>query len=699
MKRIPECTADSKSIEGHIREFIEWNGFGSLESRERTGSFVLNIFDGAKRYFAFYSIAGPQLFVAVSSQISASFTKELLNLICHESAKDISLRLLTLSTLPISPGPGMRYDHQLSNGTASLSVSVLELVEDSDMNRTAMYLLNPMMLVEVWEALLLDQSVLVTHSTGYMATLCCEFLRLLVLPLPYNNVFQSALPSERVPEGTRPGATLIGVSTLVLGQYEDLSEQVLVDLDQGRVKPSAEYKRGTLCRASVNMIAKLVNELAKIMVKDGPSAPSPEMAAKVLHVFKRTNLELLSARTCTAQSFCRCAFQNIVFSDSAGRHSSGGNPASINALSGFQENEFGLCSGYLQLVSIETTGTVNLPCWVEMDKYVLSVYQQLATDLPVQYIVLTDVHTVSPCPIAPDGHVFEIAVEGPSTFRFQATDTMARYAWIQALERYMSDTNDQISSADGTSGSASSKSLTTSSRSNKAAPSTGSGTEMVTVWDGYRLIERLRYTGTSGKNSDSGSNPGSAQNSGHGGAFSAQAEFHNVGFPQPCPSQHSEAYAALVQQDYRFRLEVTRTSSMYSFFDHMESPTFQSVFAALGIKCEDLLGPQYVLDAKLNIAVVPVGPPENHANRGAQSDRSRAQPPPVDPAEPLTRSNRWASFAALPAGSFGSFSARSVKPRSNSLFGSIFGRTLSPEVRFVLLECKGVQNWDILLQS
>jgi hypothetical protein len=76
-----------------------------------------------------------------------------------------------------------------------------------------------------------------------------------------------------------------------------------------------------------------------------------------------------------------------------------------------------------------------IPCWVEMDDITLSIYE-MSDELPLVLIFNKNIESVSPSPLEPEGHVFEIGVRPQSTYRLAATDQRARREWIKVIEEY-----------------------------------------------------------------------------------------------------------------------------------------------------------------------------------------------------------------------------------------------------------------------
>ena len=86
--------------------------------------------------------------------------------------------------------------------------------------------------------------------------------------------------------------------------------------------------------------------------------------------------------------------------------------------------------------SSDTLDEYFIPSWVEMDACVFTVYEY-ADDLSVLYIRNEEIITVSPTPIEPEGHVFEVVTSDSSIYRFRTTDVDSRQQWIALIERTM----------------------------------------------------------------------------------------------------------------------------------------------------------------------------------------------------------------------------------------------------------------------
>ena len=78
-----------------------------------------------------------------------------------------------------------------------------------------------------------------------------------------------------------------------------------------------------------------------------------------------------------------------------------------------------------------------LPCWIEMDQWNLALYE-FADELPLLYIELKKITAISPSPIEPEGHVFELQIEGTMTYKLATPDGKSRQTWIDKIEQVIS---------------------------------------------------------------------------------------------------------------------------------------------------------------------------------------------------------------------------------------------------------------------
>jgi hypothetical protein len=194
---------------------------------------VLTTSDGS-RYNAFFRSYNNIVFVAVSLFYSTQFHHNVLDFLALEASQQIDKVLLTLCELPIVAATHLNYELQLSEGNyATLSFSAIEQAKDEDMDLVALSILSPTMLVEAWEALILERKVLVVSSTDALITPCCEFLKRLVLPLTIVNTYVPLLPAQLIHTVEAPFPYLLGANTYdIVDNQVDTSDTVIIDLDR-----------------------------------------------------------------------------------------------------------------------------------------------------------------------------------------------------------------------------------------------------------------------------------------------------------------------------------------------------------------------------------------------------------------------------------------------------------------------------------
>ena len=255
-------------------------------------------------------------------QIS-SFARNLFELLQYEESSNIYQILSTVCNFPILPVCGLIYKLPLSKGIASLKFSLTEQIEDIDVALSSISLLNANMMVLVWEALLLERKVVVVSTTCSLVSLCCEFLRKLVLPFPLVNTFVPLLPESLLNTIEAPFPYLVGADSEILRRSQvDTSDSVVVDLDSCCVY---EPKNGNpQCGASAALKNRMISEITDILrspiqewvtrssrcTNDVPPYPLSPRAlltcvTNIQQAFIRVNLSLMSARTCHIRAFFR----------------------------------------------------------------------------------------------------------------------------------------------------------------------------------------------------------------------------------------------------------------------------------------------------------------------------------------------------------------------------------------------------------
>lgn len=356
------------------------------------------------------------------------------------------------------------------------------MVEDEDIMLIASRLLTPQLLYDSWEALILEHKVLVISSVPSIVPHCCEFLRRLVLPLVVINTYVPFLPEELLSTIEAPFPYLVGAkSEHVFSSRVDISDTYVVDLDQRRVIPPRAT--GDAVRLPPSLRSKIVQEINEIrnaplakyiqrpfemklpggIIVDNLASSVQSNSTNnhsinrhsaviskavkteersILECFVRLNLSLFGARYCDIRAFYRRCER--IYAEEGSEASRGfclpkyKGPDGKNAPMGFSRRNGVIC-GCMQLLNERKDIHLLqfLPCWVEFDDVVFSVYQ-FADELPLIFILNKDIVAVSPAPVEPEGHVFDIQVTNQITFRFAATDLESRREWIQEIDRISS---------------------------------------------------------------------------------------------------------------------------------------------------------------------------------------------------------------------------------------------------------------------
>eukprot|EP00602_Paraphysomonas_sp_CaronLab_P003946 CAMPEP_0185018462 /NCGR_PEP_ID=MMETSP1103-20130426/1172_1 /TAXON_ID=36769 /ORGANISM="Paraphysomonas bandaiensis, Strain Caron Lab Isolate" /LENGTH=1414 /DNA_ID=CAMNT_0027548275 /DNA_START=447 /DNA_END=4691 /DNA_ORIENTATION=- len=388
-----------------------------------------------------------------------------------EDSNTISPVLNTLCEYPVISLPLMRYDIRLSGGTLPLNFNAIGLVDDEDMNLIALKLLNPQMLVETWEALLLENKVLVISSVPAVVPYCCEFVRRLVLPLVVINTYVPFLPDELLSTIEAPFPYLVGAqSEAVYRNRVDLSDTFVVDLDAQVVRPPSNGSYST-DRAPASMKSRVVQEINTVLLEplatwacraldpvmkdDGvhvqqldredclaahphSSSLQKKSSDSILQCFIRLNLSLFGARHCDVRAFyrrCERPFSKSKHHFNLPKHK--GPDGRVSSM-GFSHRSGVIC-GCMQLLNERKDIDVLqfLPCWIEMDTVVFAVHEH-ADELPLIFVLIKDIVAVSPSPAEPEGHVFDIQIKSQMTYRFAATDPESRREWIREIEKITS---------------------------------------------------------------------------------------------------------------------------------------------------------------------------------------------------------------------------------------------------------------------
>jgi hypothetical protein len=326
----------------------------------------------------------------------------------------------SLCNMPIMPACGVNYEIKVPGGVLNLKFSSIEQPEDPESEIIALSVMTPSMLVDAWEAIALERKVAVVSRFPELIFPCCEFLRRLMLPLKIINTYIPCLNSETIQTIEAPFPYLVGADLETIASMQvDLSETVVVNLDSklvtftagGAAQPGlpVSFKEDIVKDITADLAAPMMSWMTRPCILPGPSHPfeptqvSPTASA-IQERLIRMNLSMLSARECTVRSMFRIpeGMPQLVL------------PRTLEdkmRTMGFDYRHRVVC-GWMQLIRVDgDKGSKKvLPVWVEMDDYTLSVYEY-ADELPLLYFVLKDIVSVSPSPMEPEGHVFDIEVK------------------------------------------------------------------------------------------------------------------------------------------------------------------------------------------------------------------------------------------------------------------------------------------------
>lgn len=181
-----------------------------------------------------------------------------------EHPSTLSPILQTLCEFPILGCASLRYDIKLYGGSLALNFNEMGLVDDHDINTVAVRVLSPQMLVDAWEALILENKILVICSNRAIIPYCCEFLRRLILPLILINTYVPYLPEELLCAIEAPIPYLLGAHTGdVYKNGIDISETFVVDIDAQCVRAPKSHPDD--CKAPLHMKNKAIQEINSIL--------------------------------------------------------------------------------------------------------------------------------------------------------------------------------------------------------------------------------------------------------------------------------------------------------------------------------------------------------------------------------------------------------------------------------------------------
>lgn len=427
----------------------------NLSDREAFGMFVLTISDAVgSRYFVTWKGLHNKIFVSLSQFCIPSFTRKVFELLELEKDDEIHSILLHICEMPIFPGPKLHYVVQFTYGEAELSFSNNSQAIDEDLDSIVLNLCTPEMLVYAWESIIMERKVLVISSNASVLQPVCNFIRQLALPLAYVNTFVPCLPKEAITMVEAPVPYLLGAETsIIIDNGVDLTDTVVIDLDRRLVTVGNQVIEQTAITPPSFMISLLLSEVSSVVINSlshiinrprnhDSNVNTMKRLDLVSKTFIDVNLSLISARVCTLRAFYRRA-PDVAEKQDYRRYSDHMfHRKNHSSPSGFQKKG-SIAYGYMKLLKesgFDETSNNLLSCWIEMDDIVFTVYE-FADELPLLYLQTSDIETVSPSPIEPENHVFELTVKKQSsnkgTFRFAVIDPPSRREWINFIETNM----------------------------------------------------------------------------------------------------------------------------------------------------------------------------------------------------------------------------------------------------------------------
>ena len=271
-------------------------------------------------------------------------------------------------------------------------------------------------------------------------------MRKLILPLKIINTYIPYLTEDIIQTIEAPFPYLVGADKETINKTKvEIYDSVIVDLDLREVifpknDNIEEYIPGSY---RLNILKSLSHELdlsiSRFMTRSSSSSNSSLhpydnstlsiTAASIQEKMIRINHSLMTARECTVRAFFRVP--------EGARFSLPRSPGHMMNSMGFDYRNSIYC-GWMQLIRQdgEKESKKYLPTWVEMDDKVFCVYEH-ADELPLLYLFVANIVSVSPSPIEPEGHVFDLEVKpNQSTYRFATTDSNARREWMKTIEEF-----------------------------------------------------------------------------------------------------------------------------------------------------------------------------------------------------------------------------------------------------------------------
>lgn len=464
--RIPQERENMNAIESGLEIFM-LEAAKKCQNNEMFDQFVITTTDGSK-YFAHWKGFNNQFFIAVSRIPLASFSRNIFQYLPFENSLSLQNILRTLCELPICPMPMIDYNIKLLKGSAHIKFSSISQVSDFDYNYIVMNIFNPIMLASAWESLILERKVLLVTSIPSILAPCCELLRKLILPFVIINTFVPLLPKQLIHAIEAPFPYLLGADINdVIESHVDLSETVVIDLDSRIVIPPSNKASMQDVSVPDNLLLKLLQDINAILVKplgdwfvrvENNNTTLPVTATsydtqvdEIVKLFHGINLSLMSARLCSVRALNRLPNfdkrsipSSLDYIKSVLSTNEAVQSVKKSGYIGF-DFQHKIAFGFMQLLIQRAGGIIDdllqqyVPSWMEVDELSLSVYEY-ADSLPLIYVAIHDIESVSPSPLEPQGYVFELTIRSSKlTYHFTATDIDSRRNWIAFIEKKLSE--------------------------------------------------------------------------------------------------------------------------------------------------------------------------------------------------------------------------------------------------------------------
>lgn len=472
--RCPSRRRNLDDIESGIQGFsLEIFDRINNSEEEQFGFFIVTTSD-SNRYYAIWRGKKDDIFVAISRFPIIHYTRTVFKLLQNElfitatkygkttkisNSMNIFLRsllirrFLALIDIPILAGCGLKYEitFPITDGAAILEFSAVERPIDGDVDVLPLMIFTPQMIVDSWEAMILEEKVLVVSSRKDIIAICSEFISRLILPMQLVNFYVPLLPRDLIDSIQAPFPYLLGVYRGDLTDDLEIPNSIVVDLDQRAVyvpNNHNDYNRdranyiGRFHEAPPEMKHDLISRISSIMTDPiaeqfhSTASTADKQNQPLYHNTFRSiercivgmNLSLLSARTCNIRAFYR---RPMEWNSHLQRTTSLGKASAM----GYEQVGDVYC-GCMQFLRerVDKSFLKFLPCWVEMNSLVLAIYE-FADEFPLYYIPIKEIAAILPSPVEPEGHVFEILLTSQHTYRLATPDLRSRQVWIDRFEQ------------------------------------------------------------------------------------------------------------------------------------------------------------------------------------------------------------------------------------------------------------------------